>query len=119
MKNTIMLKKNYEFKGVLSKGKYFSGKNIEVFIKDNNQKMYDKNLNYLGLAISTKVAKAVRRNYIKRLIRENYKILEPDIKVGKSIIFLWKKNADVNEANFENIKNDMNYIFDKAQLKKN
>ena len=33
--NKIMqtLKKNYEFKNVLSKGKYYSGKNIEVFIK--------------------------------------------------------------------------------------
>ena len=33
MKKTKMLKKNYEFKNVLSKGKYFSGKNIVVFIK--------------------------------------------------------------------------------------
>ena len=30
MKKTKMLKKNYEFKHVLSKGKYFSGKNIDV-----------------------------------------------------------------------------------------
>ena len=62
----MMLKKNYQFKRVLSKGKYFSGKNIEVFILDNNKK-----INLLGLAISVKVGKAVRRNHIKRLIREN------------------------------------------------
>ena len=37
MKKTKMLKKNYEFKHVLSKGKYFSGKNIDAFIKDNNK----------------------------------------------------------------------------------
>ena len=29
------LKKNYEFRKVLSKGKYFSGRNIEAFIKEN------------------------------------------------------------------------------------
>lgn len=112
MKKTKMLKKNYEFKNVLSKGKYYSGKNIEAFIKDNN-----KNYNFLGLAISVKIGKAVRRNKIKRLIRENYKLLESEIKNGKSIVFLWKKNIDVKNATFENIKADMNYIFDKAKIK--
>ncbi len=49
MKKTKMLKKNYEFKNVLTKGKYYSGRYIEAFIRDNN-----KNYNLLGLAISTK-----------------------------------------------------------------
>ena len=62
MKKTKMLKKNYEFKKILSKGTYYSGKNIEVFIKKENI-----NLNYLGLAISVKTAKAVRRNKIKNI----------------------------------------------------
>ena len=112
MKKTKMLKKNYEFKNVLSKGKYYSGRNIEAFVKDNNKKC-----NFLGLAISVKTAKAVRRNKIKRLIRENYKLLESEIENGKSIVFLWKKNIDVKNATFENIKADMNYIFDKAKIK--
>ena len=114
MKKTKMLKKNYEFRNVLTKGKYYSGKNIEAFIKDNN-----KNCNFLGLAISVKTARAVRRNKIKRLIRENYKILEPQIKNGKSIVFLWKKKADVKNATFDNIKSDMNSIFEKANMKNN
>ena len=112
MKKTKMLKKNYEFRNVLTKGKYYSGKNIEAFIKDNN-----KNCNFLGLAISVKTAKAVKRNKIKRLIRENYKVLEPQIKNGKSIVFLWKKKADVKNATFYNIKNDMNSIFEKSNMK--
>ena len=37
MRKIKTLKKNYEFKNVLSKGKYYSGKNIEAFIKDNNK----------------------------------------------------------------------------------
>ena len=114
MIKTKMLKKNYEFRNVLSKGKYYSGKNIEAFIKDNN-----KNCNFLGLAISVKTAKAVRRNKIKRLIRENYKILETQIVDGKSIVFLWKKKVDIKNATFENIKNDMNSIFEKANIKNN
>ena len=68
----------------------------------------------MGIAISSKIAKAVRRNYIKRLIRENYKNLEMQIKDGCSIVFLWKKKADVSCAKFENIKKDMEKILDKA-----
>lgn len=112
MKKTKMLKKNYEFKNVLTKGKYYSGRNIEAFIKKNN-----KNINYLGLAISTKTGKAVMRNKIKRLLRENYKNFEPDINSGFSIVFLWKKKADTKYVSFANIKSDMNFIFDKANLK--
>lgn len=112
MKKTKMLKKNYEFKKVLSKGKYYSGKNIEAYVLENK-----KNYNLLGLAISVKTAKAVKRNMIKRLIRENYKILENDIINGVSIVFLWKKGRDIKNARYENIKNDINYIFDKANLK--
>ena len=112
MKKTKMLKKNYEFKNVLSKGKYYSGKNIEAFIKDNN-----KSFNFLGLAISVKTGKAVKRNKIKRLIRENYKILEPQIMNGKNIVFLWKKKVDTEKATFENIKEAMNNIFEKANIK--
>lgn len=113
MEKTKMLKKNYEFRNVLTKGKYYSGKNIEAFIKDNNKKV-----NFLGLAISVKTCKAVGRNRIKRLIRENYKILESQIQEGKTIVFLWRKQADIKNANFVNIEKDMNDIFDKANIKK-
>jgi ribonuclease P protein component len=113
MKKTKMLKKNYEFRTVLTKGKYYSGKYIEAFILKNNL-----TINLLGLAISTKIAKAVKRNYIKRLIRENYKTVEKSIKTGYSIVFLWKKKADKKNASFYNIKEDMLTIIDKAKIKK-
>ena len=112
MKKTKMLKKNYEFKNVLSKGKYYSGRYIEAFIKLNGL----QKLNLLGIAISVKTAKAVKRNRIKRLIRENYKDLENRIKIGNSVVFLWKKKADIKNATYKNIKQDMELIFDKAKI---
>ena len=112
MKKTKMLKKNYEFKDVLSRGKYYSGEFIEAFIKKTGNSDY----NFLGIAISSKVAKAVKRNYIKRLIRENYKQMEEGIKEGNKIVFLWKKKKDSKEASFVGIKEDMKRIFDKADL---
>lgn len=113
MKKTKMMKKNYEFRYVLSKGNYYSGTYIEAFIKKSNNKDH---INFLGIAIGVKIAKAVKRNYIKRLIRENYQFYENSIKEGYHIVFLWKKKASVKESNFQNIKKDMKIIFDKANM---
>ncbi len=114
MKKTEMMKKNYEFRNVLSKGKYYSGKYIETFIK----KGLKPKVNFLGIAVSVKVAKAVKRNHIKRLIRENYRNCEDCIQSGYQMVILWKKKAEMKQATFQNIKKDMQYIFDKAKLKK-
>lgn len=111
MKKTQMLKKNYEYKYVFKKGQYYSGKYIEIFCLKNN---YSKNR--LGIAISKKITKSVKRNRIKRLIRENYRLFEKDLKIGNSIIILWKKKADIEFATFENIKIDMLKIFEKAEI---
>ena len=111
MKKTEMLKKNYEFKYVLKKGKYYSGKCIEMFITKNNL-----NSNLLGIAISSKITNAVNRNKIKRLIRENYRLYEENISTGNSIVVLWKKKVDIQNATFNNIKEDMNNIFNKSNI---
>ena len=91
MLNTDTLKKNYEFKNVLTKGKYYNGNYIDIYIK---------------------------RNKIKRLIRENYRLLEDKISVGYDIIFLWKKNKNISEANFFNIKYDIIKTLNKSNLLK-
>lgn len=111
MKKTTMLKKNYEFRYVLTKGKKYTGKYIEIYIKKNNL-----NENKLGIAISSKIANSVNRNKIKRLIRENYRLIEDNIIVGISCVILWKKNESVENANFFNIKQDIIKILEKAQL---
>ncbi len=113
MKKTKMLKKNYQFKNVLTKGKYYSGEFIEAFIKPY---YIDNNKNFLGIAISSKVCKAVRRNMIKRLIRESYKNLENNITTGKEIVFLWKKKAEIINATYSNIEKDMRKIFRNAGI---
>lgn len=111
MKKTKMLKKNYQFKNLLRKGNYYSGKFLEAFIKKNNSKY-----NLLGIAIGVKLGKAVKRNRLKRLIRENYRAIENNIKSGYSIVFLWKKKQDISNANFKIIKKDINKILSSAKI---
>ncbi len=111
MKRTKMLKKNYEFNKVFSKGKYFSGKTIEAFILNNGYKS-----NYLGLAISRKAGHAYQRNRVKRLIRENYKNIEEKLKYGYNMVILLKKKSDISQVEFHQIEKDMYEIFEKAQI---
>ena len=112
MKNTKTLKKNYEFKNVLTKGKYYAGKKIEVFIKEEG----NKNKNKIGLAIGVKRGKAYARNRLKRLLRENYYKQEPKIKTGNSIVFLPKKNEDITQIKYKEIEEDMEKIFKQAKI---
>ena len=111
MRKIKTLKKNYEFKNVLSKGSFYVGKYVIVYIKKNK-----KNENYVGIAVNTKVGKAVKRNRIKRVIRESYRLNKNNLKKGNDIIFLWKKDSKLEDAKFSKINEDLIQIFDKANM---
>lgn len=111
MKNTIMLKKNYEFKILFSKGKFYYGEYIHMYIKNNN-----KNYNKFGIAISKKQGKAVARNHIKRLIRENYKNFESRIEKGINILVVINKKKDIREMTFYNIEENFISTLKKANV---
>ena len=111
MKKMQTLKKNYEFENVLKQGKFYVGNQITIYITKNKE-----NKNIFGIAISKKTCKAVKRNYIKRKIRENYRLIEKNLKKGYNIVFLWNKKVLIEDANFHIIKEDMEKLFKKAGL---
>ena len=100
MKKTIMLKKNYEFKTVFAKGKFFKEKQIEIFINKKNN--ICKN-NFLGIAIGTKNGKAFQRNRAKRIIRECYTRLENQLTEGNCIVILMNKNYSIENITFDEV----------------
>jgi len=111
MKKTTMLKKNYEFKTVLTKGKCYKEKEIEIFILKNNKKR-----NFLGIAISTKSGKAFQRNRAKRIIRESYLKLEENIREGNSIVILINRNYPIENITFSAVLEEMKNIFKIANI---
>ncbi|MBQ3145946.1 MAG: ribonuclease P protein component [Clostridia bacterium] len=89
----------------------YGGKQIGIFYLKQNIPV-----NLLGIAISKKVANSVYRNKIKRLIRENYRLLEKNITIGNCFVILWNKKVEGKEANFYIIKEDMEKIFKKINI---
>ena len=133
MKNTIMIKKNKEFVYVLKKGKWFSGDYMCLYVLDNTRNSFYQNelksqktviccnnfVNKLGVAVSKKFSKSsVRRNRVKRLIKEVYRVNEDKLVSGKSIVILWKNNVDFDDISFRNIYNDFVKCTKKACLLK-
>lgn len=111
MKKIKTLKKNYEFKSVLTKGKFYKGKYITIYIRKNN-----RSENVIGIAISKKLCKAVKRNRLKRVIREGFRLQKDLLQKGYNMVFIWNKNVDILEANYNNVSKDMTKLFIKAGI---
>ena len=111
MKKTVMLKKNYEFKNMFSKGKFYFGEYLHFYVKQTNL-----SYNKFGIAISKKSGKAVSRNHIKRLIRENYKNFESRIRNGTNILIVINKNQNIKFINFKQIEENFYKILKKANV---
>ena len=110
MRKIDTLKKNYEFKNVLDKGKFYKGKYVTLYIQKNK-----KEKNVIGIAVSKKIGKAVTRNRIKRLIRESYRLEKDKLQKGYNIVFLWNKNQENNCKSIQ-IQEDMQILFKRAGL---
>lgn len=110
-KCTLSLKKSNEFQHVLQKGNWYNGKLISIYILSNNKKN-----NFLGVAVGKKSGKAVRRNRIKRVIREAYRAFETNISKGNTIVIVWKTKNLYEKLNFCVIKEDIYKCFSKAGI---
>jgi len=107
------LKKNYEFEKVLSKGKFYKGKYTTIYIQKNN-----KEKNVIGIAVSKKIGKANKRNRLKRLIRESYRLQKENLQKGFNIVFIWNKKADITDVNYSKVSEDIINLFHKARMYK-
>jgi ribonuclease P protein component len=107
MKNTEALKKNYEFARIYRKGRFYPGKYLVLYLLNNNME-----INRLGVSVGKKLGKSVRRNRVKRLIRESYRNCEPFIPVGLDIVITARKVE--TEYSFASILKELRFLLKKA-----
>lgn len=106
-----VLRRKEDFSGIYNKGKSFGGKYVVVFYKKNNL-----NYNRTAFLASRKVGKSVRRNKARRRMKESFREIEKNIKIGYDIIVIARSN--INDANYREIKKSMESIFFKIKLMK-
>lgn len=109
MKNTETLKMNYEFRRVYKKGRYFGGKFLVLYALDNYKKS-----KRLGITVSKKVGKSVRRNRLRRLIRENYREVEDQVKEGYDLVFVARSNEKLPD--YKEIGKEMVFLLKKLDI---
>lgn len=104
MKFTYKIKKGRTFKYIFKKGNFYSGKYIITHVCKTK---YSSENNFFGVCVSKKNGNSVRRNKLKRWVREVYKNEELRLKKGYNIVFLYKKTTNFLDVDYYKVKYDI------------
>lgn len=83
MNEYVALKKNNEFRRLYSKGRFYQSPLIVTYVIKTR-----RNCVRVGITTSKKIGNAVLRNRSRRIIRESYRSLLPELKTGYDIVFV-------------------------------
>ncbi len=86
--NSFRLKKRREFERVYKNGRRCWNKTFVIYVLPNRI-----NITRLGLTVSKKVGKSVKRNRVKRLIRESFRLSQEQIMPGYDIVVVAQPRA--------------------------
>ena len=86
--NSFRLKKRWEFEKVYKNGRRCWNKTFVIYVLPNRI-----NITRLGLTVSKKVGKSVKRNRVKRLIRESFRLSQEQIMPGYDVVVVAKPSA--------------------------
>ena len=83
MRGIVTIKKNHEFRRLYSKGKVYTAPALITYTAKNRL-----GVTRIGITTSKKIGGAVARNRARRVIREAYRLLRPEITPGRDLIFV-------------------------------
>ena len=100
MKITVSLKGNRAFRRMYAKGKSLASGTVVVYCRRNGSRQ-----NRLGLTVGTKIGKAVRRNKVRRRLREAYRLHESELRPGWDIVLVARSKA--GESKYRELERDL------------
>jgi ribonuclease P protein component len=91
------LRKSTEFRRVFSRGRRAATRYFVIYLLPNNLACPR-----IGIQIKAKIGTAVKRNYIKRMVRENFRKMKTEFQVPLDLIFIAEKEIlKLTAAEFE------------------
>ena len=109
MQHPEKLKNSWEFQRAYRKGTKYWNRYFVIYIRYNRS-----NHLRLGITVSKKVGKSVQRNRVKRLIREAFRQLRAQVKVGYDIVVVGRTPAC--QLTFQETQNALAQLFQKAAI---
>lgn len=106
---TFPIKKNKDFLRLYKKGNFFVAKYLVLYVMNNKS-----NVNRLGITASKKFGGSVKRNRVRRLIKESYRYYESQLKEGFDLVFVARSCEEL--PTFSEIKKEMKYLLKKLEL---
>ena len=110
MEHTCSLKENHIFRRLYSRGKSAVTPTLAAYVRPNRF-----GRTRLGLTVGTKVGKAVRRNKVRRRMREAYRIHEHQMTPGWDIVIVARVRAAY--APYAEVEHDLLRLMDKLGVR--
>ena len=110
-KRILTLKENHLFSKAYRRGRCFSGKYISLYVLKNTR---ERDIKKLGITVSKSRGNAVKRNRVKRIIREAYRVFHPFIKEGNIIVIVARQPCV--EAHVSVVTSELEALLSKAAL---
>lgn len=111
MKKQEKIRKSSHFRFVYNKGKSLVDENIVVYSTKNH-----KDFNRIGISVSKKVGNSVKRNRVRRLIRESYRVNKYRFNDGYDLVFVARVRAA--KASYNTISASMIKLLKKGGIVK-
>ena len=109
MNSAETLKLNKDFKRLYYRGESIVTRSVVLYVQKNRL-----GRNRLGLTCGKSVGKANKRNRAKRLMRESYRLIHPELKEGYDIVIIARTR--ILGKNCLEVMRDVHYGFSKLGM---
>ncbi|GGN57721.1 MULTISPECIES: ribonuclease P protein component [Oceanobacillus] len=113
MKKAYRIKKNNEFQYIFKHGKSFANRQLVIYYAEKPGQEHFR----IGLSVGKKIGNAVKRNQIKRYLRQAFHELEADIKPTVDMVIIARQPT--KNMGFYEMKKSLSHLLYKQRLLKN